>query len=805
MLSLYFKIALRYLQKNILYSFINILGLTIGVASFILIMTYVNYEKSYDRFEGSEHVYRPYMDYLEGDQFVPGDAQTYNSTGPTFKKEFPEVLEFVRLRQAEKVSFVYGENILQETQGYMADPSYFDVFGYPLLQGDEITALSDPYTMVVTESFSIKLFGSNESIGKTVSVFRNSVEALVTITGILKDIPENTHLKTKFLISYTTMKTWDAFKNYELNWNMNNFFTYLKLDPQADFLDFKQKVIESDFEEDEDERHNIEAIQDIHLLSNKPYEAEINGSSTRIKFLTAIAFIILILSWLNYINLSTTKSLERAKEVGIRKVAGAQREQLIAQSLLESMILSLISIGIAIGLAFLVMPFYSQFTGKEMSLDFNGIRSLAPILSYVLIAMLLAGIYPALLLSSYTPIKALKGKIRASGQGMNIRKSLIIIQFIATIILLIGTIVVTKQINYIQDQPIGVDIEQVVAINGDILSNREDSLLALDFLILVDELRTLPFIESVSSSNTYPGDGFENLSSFMGIVHPDGTEDGQNVFYNLQASPGYFEVMGFELIAGRQSYPHVKGAQRELVINETLAKTIGFPDPINAVDQTVKFWGSSWPIVGVIKDYHHFGLKNKVLPLMIWPNRINDLVVLRLNDVSRSSSGLSRQLAQIEGKWKEIFPQSTFDYTLVDKKFEAQYTDDKQFSAAFLMFTILAIFIASLGLFGLTSYTCIQRRKEIGVRKVNGASIFSILKLLNLDFIKWIGIALIVAVPLGWYVMKTWLEGFAVRTDLSWWIFFLAALIAMTITLVTVSWQSFIAANANPVEALKDE
>lgn len=806
MYTLYFKIAIRYLLKNKLYSFINILGLAIGVASFILIMVYVNYERSYDTFEGSENVYQVYMDALEGDVFEASDAQTANLIGPTLKQEFPEVTEQVRLYRFDKVTFKYDEKIIEESKGSLADETYFEVFNYPLLKGDKQNALKEPNTIVLTASFAKKIFGAQDPIKKTLSGFYSGEEVLLTVTGILKDIPENTHMKTNFLISFNTYGNWfasDAEK--ELNWGHCNFYTYLKTDKNADKDLLKNKVIASDFEDDEDERYNIEPLEDIHLYSNKPYESETNGSISRIKFLTAIAFIVLLLSWLNYINLSTTKSLERAKEVGVRKVAGAQRMQLILQSLTESVVLNGIAIVIAIILTISMLSLYNNVTGKELVVQTSTIIQLLPVISFIVVGVILAGLYPAILLSGYSPSKALKGKIRTSASGLNIRKGLIVMQFLATIVLLIGTIVVTKQIDFLQKQPIGAELNQTISFHGEFLNNISDSLVRNKCKILETELQKFPFVHSTARTQTYPGDGYDNLSSFIGVKYPNGTQDSKKIFYNYTTDSNYLDVLDIQFLAGNNFINNPKGESNTIIINETCMREIGIFNPNEAINKTIAFFGRDWVISGVIENYHHFGLKKRIHPMIILHGNSSNNLLVKFDKTVASTSGYNKAIAQVEEKWKQILPQRTFSYTFLDKKFEAQYNDDKEFSAAFRMFTLLAIFIAALGLFGLTSYTCIQRKKEIGIRKVNGASIFKILKLLNIDFIKWVGIAFIIAIPIAWYTMNSWLENFALKTNLSWWIFVLAGIMALGITLLTVSWQSFMAANGNPVDVLRDE
>jgi len=806
MFKLYFKIALRYLFKNKLYSFINIAGLAIGIASFILIMLYVNYELSYDKFEGSNNVYRVFMDAKEGDEFVAADAQTANLIGPTLKQEFPEINEQVRLYRFEKITFKVDESVFESTKGSLADATYFKIFNYPLLKGSKENALIDPNTIVLTESFSKKIFGNEDPIQKTISAFYNGEKVILTVTGVLKDIPENTHMKTNFLISMETFKNWFASEQQVApNWGHCNFYTYLNVDKNANYSLLKDKVITSDFEDDPDERYNIEPLENIHLYSDKPYEAEAGGSLSRIKFLTAIAFIILILSWLNYVNLSTTKSLERAKEVGIRKVAGAQRIQLIIQSLSESVILNFIAIILAVVMTVFMLSMYNKITDSHLVLETSAISQFLPIIGVIVLGVVLAGLYPALLLSSYSPSKALKGKVRTSANGLNIRKGLIILQFMATIILLIGTIVVTKQINFLQKQPIGANLNETISFQGELLTQLSDSLVRDKYKTLEGEIKKFPFVTNVARTGTYPGGSFDELNSFVGIVYPNGTEDSRKIYYGYATQPDYFDLLDIKFLSGNTFIQNTTGQSRSIIINEAAMREIEIANADQAIDKKVKFFGIDWTIKGVIENYHHFGLKSPILPMIIMHSNSSNNLLVKFNNKVSSNLGYTAAITDIENKWKQVFPQSTFNYTFLDKKFEAQYNEDKKFSSAFQIFTLLAILIASMGLFGLTSYTCIQRKKEIGIRKVNGATILQVLSLLNKDFVKWVGLAFIIAVPIAWYAMQNWLEGFAYKTTVSWWIFALAGITALAIALLTVSWQSLKAAVANPVEALKDE
>lgn len=805
MRTLYLKIAFRYLFKNKLYSFINIAGLAVGIASFVLIMLYVNYEYAYDTFEGSENVQRLYMDYTEEGVFVPGDAQTYNLSGPTLKEAFPEIKEFVRLGHITDVTFKYNNNLINGEKGALADPSYFDVFKYPLLKGDLNMVLKNPYTILLTESLARKIFGNENPIGKSLQVFYGG-QKVFTVDGVLKDFPKNIHMKNDFLISFNSMNTWEGYRdNPEPNWNGNNLFTYIKLDKNTDVALMKKKIMDFKVEALPFERHNMEPLEDIHLYSDKPYEAEANGSASRVRFLLAIALIIIILSWLNYVNLSTAKSLERVKETGIRKVAGAQKLQIIVQSLLESIVLNLVAVVISTIIIFIALPLFNNYIGKELALGFSTLKNFLPVIGFIFLGTLVSGMYPAFILSNFSTAKALKGEIRSSGNGLTLRKTLIVGQFLATIVLLIGTIVVTKQIDFLQNQPIGANLDQVLAVNGKVMGNKSDSLIRNDIEVFKNELKNLSYVKTTTLAQTYPGGEYDNLASSVGITYPNGTRDDTRIWYNYVVGPEYFELMNMEFVAGSPFMENSQGRSSEIVLNERFVKHMGISKMQDAVDKTVKFFGEDWVISGVIKDYHHFGLKTAIEPMLLRYNRNVSNVLVKIEQGSVSTVEINGIISQIESNWKKRFPQSTFNYTFLNQKFEAQYNEDKAFGSAFRIFTILAILIASMGLFGLTSYTVVQRKKEIGIRKVNGATIAQVLTLLNKDFVKWVFFAFIIAVPISWYAMNKWLEGFAYKTDLSWWIFILAGFTALTIALLTVSWQSFKAAIQNPVSSLRDE
>ncbi|MFK5974518.1 MAG: ABC transporter permease [Flavobacteriaceae bacterium] len=805
MYKLFLKIATRYLLKNKMYSFINIFGLAIGIASFVLIMLYVNYERSYDKFEGSENVYRVFMDYLEGDEYVPGDAEAYIVTGPTLKNEFPEIKEFTRLRRRNGLVLLHNNTVFDHNTGSLTDPEYFSVFDRKLEKGDINTALNEPYSMVLSSSLAKKIFGAEDPIGKTLKIARDR-ESTFTVTGIMDNSGLNTHLKNDLLISFKTFYTWELFENdWERTWSQNEYYTYVKVAENTDVDLLNQKVMDFAPEGLKNERHHLEPIEDIHLYSNKPYEAETNGNGNGIKLLAIIAFITLLLSWMNYMNLSSSKSLERAKEIGIRKVVGARKPQLVLQFLIESALLNLIAIVLAVASVYLLLPVFSQFVEQDLGFDGNQLKNLLPYFGMLLVGASLAAFYPAFVLSRYSPAKVLKGKVQTSKNGLSFRKALIVGQFIATIALLTGTFVANKQIRFLKDRPIGANLDQVVALNGRVLNSVSDSLTGLNFMTLTNEILKSPFVKDVAVAQSYHGDGFADMNSNLGLTFPDGRTDEKRVWYSYSAQPEYFDLMGMEFLAGE---PYKQTAERwshNIVINEKLARFMGITDMQGVIGNTMKFYDEDFTIAGVVKDYSHFGLKSPIEPMIITHFNTRSNILVKLDKQAATMAGTTQALSELNKIWHQVFPESTYNYTFLDQKFEAQYKEDQKFTRAFQIFTVLAILIASLGLFGLTSYTVVQRKKEIGIRKVNGATITQILSLLNVDFVKWVGLAFLIAVPISWIAMTKWLDGFAYKTTLSWWVFALAGLTALAIALLTVSWQSFRAAMANPVESLRDE
>ncbi len=802
MIRYYIKIAIRSLLKNRLFTLINLSGLAIGMASFFAIMLYVGYEKSYEKFnKNHNNICRVYMDYTENGEFVPGDAQSYNLCGPTIKGQIPEVVEFVRFYSIAGTLLEAGDSFYETTKGYLADPSFFSVFTSEIIEGDAATALNEPNTIVLTESLAKKMFGKINVVGENLQAIYNDQETHLRITGVIKDIPENTHLKISYLVSFSTYTNWKVFNPQKLNWNNNCFFTYLLIKEGTNIDELRQKIFSVDIKSDV-ERMNIEALSDIHLHSDKPYEAEANGNANSVKFLFAIAVFIILLSWLNYINLSSAKMLERTKEVGIRKVSGVRKQQLILQFISESFLLNFVAFIISLGLMFLSLPIFNTFVEKELSFSVLGVNQTLILIGIPVFGIFLSGLYPAIVMSSFAPVKVLKGKLTSARGEFSFRKGIVTAQFLATIILLIGTITILKQLRYMNNVPLGMNLNQTVSLKGSIIDNPQNA--NHSYQVLKGEVAKLPFVEAVSLAQTFPGEGYEHIGTFTHITFQDGSENKHTNWFNYLADENYLSLMNFELLAG-SNFTDNEGANNDkIIINEQSARLMGFANLDNAIGQKLRFWGKDHYISGVIKDYHHFGLKNEEQPIIIRYASDSQGLIVKLKNTA-SLTEIDKELSGLKSEWGKIFPQSTLHYNFIDQKFASLYKEEKQFSQTFTFFTFLAIFIAMLGLFGLSYYRINQRIKEIGIRKVNGAKISEVLLMLNKDFVKWVAIAFIIATPIAYFAMNKWLENFAYKTNLSWWIFALAGVLALGIALLTVSWQSWKAATRNPVEALRYE
>lgn len=793
MIRNYIKTAWRNLKKSKAFSFINIMGLTVGLTASFLIFLYINFELNYDTFhDKADRIYRVAAD-------IKTPTETINSNKPAWAvppniiNEFAEVEAFVRFTNAD---FIIKKNDIQfqENACAFADSAFLSVFDFPLLHGDALTALKEPFSMVLTESAAKKYFADVNPIGETLLVSQE--ELPVTITGVMADMPENTRLKADMIVSMSTL-TQKLNDGLDEQWGNYGAEAYLLLKPgvdagglQAKFPAFLEKRNGSEMKQSQMFVTLIlEPIKSVYLYSTR--DGSKSGKINNVYIFSAVAVFILLIAAFNFINLTTARSTERAKEIGIRKVVGAERPQLIRQFIGDSVLLCLIAMVLAVGLSVLLLPLFNQLAGKVVNEGiFPSLRHLGLLFFTAVCVGLFAGIYPALVLSSFRPVAVLKGRFATGTRGIFLRKALVVVQFTISIALIFGTITVYRQMQYMRNQDLGFDKEQTVVIETKGSPAKEAFRQALE---------GIPTVSATALSGSVPGGG--NPGAYSEIENTNGDLQIANLdLYFVDFD--YLDLYDIEVVAGRGfSRDFGTDSTQAMIMNEAAIKLFGYATPTEAIGKRFKQWGREGQIVGVIKDFHYRGLQDKIAPLTI---RIEP-GSWRLISAKVSTSNMAGTIAAIEKAWKATIPNQPFTYFFLDEYFNRQYRSEEQFGRLFLNFAILAIFISCLGLFGLASYSTAQRVKEIGIRKVMGASVSGIVRLLSSDFIKLVLISIGIALPIGWWAMHRWLADFAYHIAISWWVFLAAGIAAVAIALVTVSWQAFRAAVANPVDSLKDE
>ncbi len=801
MLKNYLKTAIRSLTKNHAFSIINILGLTIGMAACLFILQYVTLELSYDNFHANKNnLYRMQLDRYDRGELSTQWAAGCAGIGPALKENFPEVKGFVKMHSSNTV-LSYHDLSFRENRVHYATEDFFEIFSFKLLSGVDSSVLKEPYKMVISESTAKKYFKEEEPVGKTMTL---NGEVDFEVTGVFEDVPENTHMKFDILYSFETYVDLTN-ETARTAWQWDGFHTYILLEPGTDPLDFEAKLPAFVEEQQGEELKNFEAgmefhlqpIEDIHLYSNYMMEFETNGDGKTVYALLIIAFFILIIAWVNYINLSTSKSMDRAREIGIRKVMGSYRTQLIGQFLIESLVLNFLAALLAVMLIVLLVPQFNNLTGQNISLAllFNLQFWMALIVIFTLGA-LLSGLYPAIIMSSFKPVAILKGKQSNSMGGNMLRRVLVIFQFIASVTLIVGTITVYRQITYMRSQDLGVSIDQTLVIRG---PNVVDSTYTNMFNTFKTEVLRNSAIKNLTASTAVPGGQPGWNAGGIRLVHEDASHSKQ--YRILGFDYDFVDAYGLEVLAGRNFSEEFSNDRATVLFNESAVSYMGFDDLEEALDKDIYFWGDTFKIIGVVKDYHQESLRSNFEPLIfrLIPN------AQAFYSVKITTNDINTTIGSIENEFKALFPGNPFDYFFLDDHFNQQYKADIQFGKVFGTFAGLAIFIACLGLFGLSAFTAIQRTKEIGIRKVMGASVQNILSLLTKDFSKLIVIAILIASPLSWYIMSNWLQSFAYRIELSWLIFLVSGLIVIMIALLTVSIHTLKAASSDPVKSLRYE
>jgi len=794
MIKNYLKIAFRNLWRHKAFSFINIMGLTVGMAACFLIFLYIRFELSYDSFHTkADRIYRIVCDIKTPTEVIKAGGPSW-AVPPNVKSEFSEVESFVRIAGGDNVLVRKGDIKFQEENSMWADSLFFEVFNFKLLKGNAQTALKDPFNIVLSETTAKKYFGKEDPMGKILLLTGDAFP--VTVTGIMKDIPENSQIKGDLVISMSTIKKkFNA--DIDSQWGNYGAQAYILLKPGTN-----PKVLEKKFPAFLEKRNGtemkksqmyatlfLEPLKEVYLHSTR--NGNNTGNMNNVYIFSIVAAFILLIACINFINLTTARSTERAKEVGIRKVVGAAKTQLATQFIGESVILCLIAFILAAALSAMMLPLFNQLSGKTISHGiFENTRYLMLLFGAAIGIGLLAGIYPALVLSSFKPVIVLKGRFATGTRGIILRKGLVVAQFSISIALIIGTIVVYDQMSYMRNKELGFSKDQMIVLdtNGDPGKNS-----------LNQAIEAIPGIKSTALSSSVPGSG--NPGAYSEIENKKGDLQIANLdLYFVDFD--YINQFKIKVLAGRAfSRDFGTDTTQAMVINEAAIKMFGYSTPQEAVGKRFKQWGREGKIIGVIKDFHFRSLQQPIKPLSmrIEPGGSN------LISANVSAANIPATLAAIETKWKTLIPNRPFSYYFLDEFFDKQYRGEERFGSLFLNFAILAIFISCLGLLGLASYSTMQRTKEIGIRKVMGASVSGIINLLSKEFLMLVVLSFFIAMPVAWYFMHSWLQDFAYRTELSWWVFVLAGAIAIFIALFTVSFQAIKAAIANPVKSLRTE
>ncbi|MBL7828427.1 MAG: ABC transporter permease [Saprospiraceae bacterium] len=818
MLTNYFKIAFRNILKYKGYSVINIMGLASGMAACLVILLFVADERSYDRsWPNGERIYRMALNRIYPDRQT-GYAIIPPSYAGTVKKDFQEVEEAVRVSNFNTggtTQVKWEERVFAEKYVLAADSAFFKVFQIQMLKGDPLTCLNQPGSLVMTASTAKRYFGSVEAaIGKTVYLLGNQPLPM-NVTAVCSDLPENVHFKFDLLVTTKGVPFLE-----ETNHISFAVCTYFLLRPGADWkaLEAKFPGVVERYAAGEVQRnfgvdypaytkagngwqYFLQPLRDIHLRSQLEAELKPSGNMTLVTVFSIVAAFILIIACINFINLATARSAERAREVGIRKALGSERRQLTAQFLTEAVVVSLLSSALALGLMAFTLPFFNRIADKQISLSafLSGWGAVA-LPAFALGVGLIAGLYPAGVLSNFRPVEVLKGKFTASSKGRTLRNGLVIFQFSISVALIISTLVVLRQLNFIFDKQLGFDKNHVVTLqNAFSLGQKTET--------YKQELEKIPGVESVGGTSEAPGG-----TNYFGVSFQMPGSSESVTGRGLITDERYLAAMKMEIQAGR-GFSKEFNDSLSVVLNEKAALDLGFTDPEKSLGRRLTMPGSFFDpqekdviftVVGVVRNFHFQSLHEPIVPLFMLYHRVSQgvdgLISFRV-----TPSQLQPALAAAEAKWKILVPDQPFHYTFLDTDLAALYQNEQRAKQLFVMFAGLAIFIACIGLLGLAAYLTRQRTKEIGIRKVLGASVSGITGLLAKDFLKLVAIAILIASPISYYLMQQWLQDFAYRVDIPWWMFLVAACTALSIAFLTVGFQSIRAALANPVRSLRSE
>ncbi len=813
--------AFRSLSKNRFFSTLNIFGLAIGMSVFLLIAQYVKFETSYEDFiDNRENIYRVQLETYLNNELVVASAENYPGVGPALVEELAEVSGFARLYNLgyKNNLIVTNEDATPQPIAYKhrhflyADSSFLPLMSYEMLAGAAANALREPNTAVISEKYAKMYFGNEDPMGKSLRMQDDdNNNELVKVTGVFKDLPPNTHLKYDILFSYKTLYgrgEW-APERYGQSWQRKDMYTFIQVEPGTNVkaLEAKLPGIVDKYKPGLAERNQrdillLQPLKDIHLTSRLAEEPEPNGDHRIVKFLGIIGIFVMIIAWINYINLSTAKAMERAREVGVRKVMGAFQGQLVMQFIAESALVNLMAMAISVGLVALALPYFNSISGLSLTISYL-LDAWFIILcgSLWFVGTLLSGFYPAMVLSSFKPVIVLKGKMKNSLRGILLRKTLVVVQFTASVALIAGTFIVYQQLNFMMGRDIGMNIDQVMVVErpGIAPVDRNSFNSAID--VFRNELKKDPSIAAVTTSATIPGKQRE----YKAVIKRYGAPDDQSVTIRFNSMDYEFmEVFKMKLLAGRLfSEDYISDPDTSVVITESAARLMGFGKIEDAIGQTIDIASFGWKpiVVGVVNDYHQVSLKKALDPTVFYCTKYGgEFYSMRLN-----SNNISQSVTHAQESWNTAFPGNPFEYFFLDDFFNKQYENERQFGRLFTTFASFAVLVGCLGLFGLSAYTATQRTKEIGIRKVLGSSESKIFLLLSTEYLRLVGLAIIIAVPLIYFGMNNWINSFPYQTTISPLIFLLSGGMVLIVSLLTVTFQTLRAARTNPVNSLRYE
>ncbi len=798
MLHNYLSVALRNLRRHPAYSLINISGLAIGMATCILILLYIQDELGYDRYHPhAERVYRIVDDIESGGQ-TNQTAGTPTGWGPALRRDFPEIELLVRIRGTETAWLVdLGNTIFYERKVIWAEPELFEMFSMPLVLGDPETALAEPYSMVISEDLAFKYFGAEDPIGKAVNL-DNRWDFMVT--GVMKNLPTNSHMRPDMLVSYSTMNvigSWDL-DDWEYH---RNLFTYIRLRENVSPDEFEAKLpafLERHAgdlyrEAGINLRPSLQPLVNIHLYSNRESEHEPNGDIRYVALFMVIAFLILIIACINFINLATARSEMRAREVGVRKVLGANRMQLIRQFLGESVLMAGLAAIVAVILVQLVLPAMNDIAGKQLALPLSDWMVLAVLVLGTTAIGLAAGSYPAAYLSGFLPAVVMKGSPETGNKGLGMRQVLVVVQFSMSIFLLVSTAIIYDQLEYIQTKRLGFDKEHVmvVPITG--------SPQQVNTPVLRRRLSELPGVVGISTTTGVPGMRILPILE----VRPEGMRPEDHLMMaTLHVDEHFLDVMGIEVLAGRNfSSDWSTDTTSAYLLNETAVRNLGWGSPIDAIGrqfERISFERAPGRVIGVVEDFHLRTIHEEIEPAVITTSPYHVFILIRI-----VPEGISETIGRIEEVWNDVDSRYPLEYTFLDEDFDALYRTDRQLGEIFAVFAFLAIFVACLGLLGLASFSIQQRTREIGIRKVVGSSVSGIVVLLSKDFMKYVLWANVIAWPLAYFVMSNWLQNYAYNAEIRYGWFVAGGMLALVIAWLTIGAHAIAASRRNPVNALR--